>query len=386
MTKNHVLEMHDTGTYKLDELSIEISNRCLLKCRHCSSGAGKQMKGELESETHFELMVQARNLGAMVLSLSGGDPILVPNIVDYVEEAIKLGYEQILLYTTGIWNTTGMVNGLCTYPQLNHLLEFVNKGLIFVFSLDSHDETTMDYIRGVPGAWLHVISAIRFLRSGNARVWAHFVPMVPNIYDLSKTRDLCCELGVEKLGVLRFVPQTRGLANKDQLLPDVHMFYKFLKALDIELSDPECKDLSCALRVGCPAEFRHAVKGSSVSGQGKVKVCHAGTDLVLVRPDGAVHPCAAWKSLPTDGNVKADSLKDIWENGAVFNAIRKYMRSGYKNLLGFCNEYCTNLESCRGGCPAQRLHAFGRSLEDLLYPESDPMCPTRVEYPRQLSS
>lgn len=225
----------NTGEWGLEELSIELSNKCLVRCIHCSSGSQpKPMKDELTFEDHVRLMQEARALGAHVLSMSGGDPILVPNLPEYVEMAINMGYEKVLLYTTGVWavnldhvdgrsNGTGHtvpvddlavlaggwqfeqwgLAGIETYPQLDKLLAFKDRGLIFVFSLHSHDASTNDYIMKLPGSFRMITGGIKMLTSKGVSVWTHFVPMQPNAKHISKTRDLCVQLGVEKMSLDR---------------------------------------------------------------------------------------------------------------------------------------------------------------------------------------
>lgn len=401
-----VRQMITDSDWRLEELSIEISNMCIVRCIHCSSGSQpKPMSDELTFDEHKRVMAEARELGATVLSLSGGDPILVHRLPDYIKYAHEVGFSRILLYTTGIWfvdllYVDGISNssiqplymgweldkfglaGIQTYLRLHELLKFKDSGLIFIFSLHSYDASTNDYIMKMPGAFRVITQGIRSLVDAGVTVWTHCVPMQPNIDHISETRDLCVELGVERMSLLRFVPQTRGFANRNVLLPDVMIFDKLQHIIDYELTDPHRRDLPTAIRAGCPADFRHASVGSSIyaAGTGKPKSCHAGVDLILVRPNGVVHPCAAWKTLPTDSNVRQSSLRDIWEGDATYNAIRHYLRDGYKQLEGACGR-CSMLHSCRGGCPAQRLHAFGRRLEDLYWPEADPLCPSRLYRP-----
>jgi radical SAM protein with 4Fe4S-binding SPASM domain len=165
---------------------------------------------------------------------------------------------------------------------------------------------------------------------------------------------------------LRFVPQTRGKVNKSVLDMDKMDFIKMQMIIDEEFKRPH----SVQLRAGCPIDFRHAIGALPQ----KAKPCHAGDDLILIRPNGAVHPCAAWKSLPSDSNVRFDSLLDIWETSHTFTAIRDFKNTGFM-MVGGCAS-CTTLDSCKTGCPAQRLHAYGnKSMDDLHLACSDPLCP-----------
>lgn len=204
------------------------------------------------------------------------------------------------------------------------------------------------------------------------------VTMSPNWAHLSDVRDLLGDLGAKKMSCLRFVPQTRGKKNKDFLAMDKQEFARMQFLFDQELARVHPVEL----RLGCPIDFRHGIGLQDE----KSKPCHAGDDLILVRPNGNVHPCAAWKSLPVDTNVRNFTLREIWENSEVFNAIRLFktgralgdielQEPGYTSVGGACAR-CDLLHSCITGCPAQRLHAYdGRGMEGLYVPFSDPLCP-----------
>jgi radical SAM protein with 4Fe4S-binding SPASM domain len=221
----------------------------------------------------------------------------------------------------------------------------------------------------VPGAWVSITNDIKILVENGVEVWVHCVPMVPNITHVSALRDLCVKMGVKKLNLLRFVPQTRGYIHREQLLPSPRAFADLQKVLDYEFNDKDRKDLSTILRAGCPVDFRHMLGLLDE----KAKLCHAGIDLILVRPDGTVHPCAAWKSLPGDSNVRDKSLHEIWHGDKTFQIIRNFTYNGYKALLGKCRS-CQYVDSCRGGCPAQRLHAYGKEYKALYANRPDPLC------------
>ena len=106
--------------------------------------------------------------------------------------------------------------------------------------------------------------------------------------------------------------------------------------------------------------------------------CHAGKDLLLIRPDGNIHCCAGWKECKDMivGSV-GDSLEDIWLNSPVLQLIRAY--NHYNLARGICTG-CPWLVYCGGGCPAQRIiHNRSRVIPSDVFGNlvigTDPMCP-----------
>ena len=389
----------------LTELSIELSNYCLLRCIHCSSGSQPiRQPDELKHHEIVRIIQEARALGATVLSLSGGDPIVYSgmqvflkalmseslrghqrflNATEYVALARELGYKRVLFYTTGVWSIDleqldmpgaeplGALWGMDSWPHLDDLIDAGRDILTVIFSLDSHRPEVHDFIRGVSGAWYTTTGSVMALTSMGVNVEVHMVPMRPNYQHISNVRDLCAQMGVSKLSLLRFVPQTRGFDNLGLLDMGVEEFedMQYIMEADADLSEGLYPHI-VEMRPGCPIDFRHTIGATAH----KMKSCHAGLDLILVRPDGSVHPCAAWKTLPNSATIRDASLEYIWENAITFCALREFHTVGYKRLPAPCGT-CVHLDSCKGGCPAQRLHVHGKTWEDVYYPASDPLCP-----------
>lgn len=346
----------------IEELSIELTNQCTLSCLHCSSGSiPKKMPDELQYHEHSRLLAEARGLGAKTLSLSGGNPLMYGDMPKLVRKAIELGFSRVLIYTTG-HNANG--SSIDRYRDINALLGY--KQVTWITSLHSHQNGVNDYIMNTPWAFSSIIKSVHWLIAHNENVEVHMVPMKPNYTHIPGMRDLCEKLGVSKLSLLRFVPQTRGKEH----VADLGMNKADFIRMQMIIADEMAREHVVELRAGCPIDFRHSISMLS----SKAKPCHAGDDLMLVRPDGTVHPCAAWKSLPSDSNVRHDNLKDIWTKSPTFEAIRNFKADGYRMVSGCAP--CTFLDSCKAGCPAQRLHAYGhKSIEDLHIGCSDPLCP-----------
>jgi radical SAM protein with 4Fe4S-binding SPASM domain len=382
--------------YQLEELSIEVTGKCDMRCIHCSSGSTSESDKGLSIPIMMDLMKQARTLGATVVSFSGGDPFVLPDIgTSLVEEAYEIGFEDILYYTTGIRSIMYLPigsNSCLTEPDSwrggiasdfsIHGFDRFKDRLIVIFSLHSHIPTVNDYIMGIPGAFFHIYYNIQNLVDSGYKVNVHMVPMLPNWDHAIGLRNLCANLGVSKMSMLRFVPQTRGRLNNRKLALNVEEFYHMQCMMDEMLREPDPSMPSdphpVELRLGCPIDFRHTICDDIDS---KVHPCHAGTDLMLVRPNGDVHPCAAWKTLPNNENIYGSSLKDIWERGQIFTALRHFREEGYKDLIGTACTICRYLDSCKSGCLAQRLHAtymltgHDACIGDLYWHNSDPLCP-----------
>jgi len=373
--------------YQLEEVSIELTGKCAMGCIMCSSGStpNHSTEGELTPEEICNLIVDGRNLGATILSFSGGDPAVLPVelLVRYIELAKDVGYEEILFYTTSVTQSV-------QYPTepyrlyfktlfQNSFLQYVRDipGFKFVFSLHSYKPHVNDYIMGRQGVTQVIINSIEIAAGNGIECWVHCVPMLPNYKDVMGLRDLCARLGVSKMSLLRFVPQTRGKAANDQLALNDRQFAWLQQTMEKMAGYKALDKHPVMVRFGCPIEFRHTVHSYITH---KIKACHAGTDLMLIRPDGSVHPCAAWKTLPQTDNIRDKSLAEIWATGKVFVAIREYMEAGYKDNEG-CNQ-CQYNDSCKGGCPAQRLHWLKNEagfekvgLGDLYQHTADPLCP-----------
>jgi radical SAM protein with 4Fe4S-binding SPASM domain len=372
--------------YQLEEISIELSNRCLMQCIMCSSGSTpKAYPNELHPGEINRIMREARELGATTISFSGGDPILLGcHLVEYIKDAHRLRYERILLYTTGLTDvcSKSFVETPLHFGISTHMLrELVHiRQLVIIFSLHSHRPEVNDYIMGREGAFRLIIGNISMCKDLGFQVWVHMVPMLPNWRHARQVHYLCNRLGVSKMSMLRFVPQTRGADANRALSMTVKEFAEMQIMMDemAEYHNVDSHMQHTELRYGCPIEFRHTVCDDY---DRKLKPCHAGTDLILVRPRGDVHPCAAWKSLPETDNVRDKSLADIWENGVVFQALRHYREEGWKTIKGVCTS-CKYQSSCKSGCPAQRMHAFkligmrpDSCIDDLYIDTPDPLCP-----------
>jgi len=92
--------------------------------------------------------------------------------------------------------------------------------------------------------------------------------------------------------------------------------------------------------------------------------CAAGVSGLTILPDGTVTPC---RRLPVSlGNVRTDSLREIWSTSEVLTSLRD--RSRYEGKCGSCNKW----SACRG-CRAI-AYEFARAHGSTNYLAEDPQC------------
>ncbi len=318
----------------INELCLEITGACPMACVHCSSfnmGDNRFDMSKLMSPDKVEKTISDfAALGGEVLEISGGEPLLHPNLGDFIEFAKAQGIE-VRLYTSGL---VGLYRREISPISRELAKELRGRGLDKVlFNLQGAMAETHERITKTPGSFSIVQQSIRNSKAESLWVGVHFVPMKPNYKELYDVIFLCKDLGVDRFGILRFVPQGRG------------KFYQH----ELELSPGEMRELAHsiadarrslgpgfpALRTGSPMNFLRIADEFY-----QPVACIAARTTCTVMADGNVVPCSALKQVPgfSAGNINRTSLLQIWGESAVFQQFRELGR-----------------EELVGECPAQRI-------------------------------
>lgn len=136
----------DANERRLYSVALAVTNRCMFNCWHCYNAGRSQQ--DLPVETLRSVVGELQELGAVMVTLTGGEPLLR----DDLEEIVGLFDERCCL----IVGTTGM--GL-TDERARRLRD----GGVFGIgvSLDSADEEEHDRLRGTKGAFQTALSALQ---------------------------------------------------------------------------------------------------------------------------------------------------------------------------------------------------------------------------------
>ena len=71
---------------------FETTLHCNMKCGYCAIWQNQQPEEKATRERVFRRMDEAAEMGVFAWSMSGGEPLMNPNVPDYIEQASKKGF------------------------------------------------------------------------------------------------------------------------------------------------------------------------------------------------------------------------------------------------------------------------------------------------------
>ncbi len=319
---------------ELREIKIELTQGCPLACVHCSTNSSRKQTGELPKRVVLRLLREAAELGVRKVVFTGGEPLIAESLFDAVKLASSLGMSPTV-YTSGILD-----NNLNPMP-LTLATALVEAGTTrFIFSVYSHRPEVHDLVTCY-GTHRSTLEALNNAVETRVPVEIHFVAMRRNFRDLPGVVVLADSADVQKVSVLRFVPQGRGinLADRDDLGIDE------LQELAATISSLRTHYSRVTIRVGSPF---------NILGIGHT-ACNAAQDVLIINHRGEIFPCDAFKNVRYDddkfGSVLTANLRDVWGQSSFLNEVRSTLASEKGETCGACEL----TKSCQSGCLAQKV-------------------------------
>ncbi|MCM8857330.1 MAG: heme d1 biosynthesis radical SAM protein NirJ [Candidatus Thiodiazotropha sp.] len=181
--------------------------RCNLTCRHCyATSADKDFPGELDTPQVYTVMDDLKAYGVPVLILSGGEPLMHPDIFEISRRAKAEGF-YVGLSSNGT---------LITEETIGDIAEV---GYDYVgISIDGMRETH-DRFRRKQGAFDESLHGIRLCREAGLKVGLRFTLTQENAAELPDLLQLMDAEGVDKFYLSHLNYAGRGYKNRKD---DVH--------------------------------------------------------------------------------------------------------------------------------------------------------------------
>jgi len=389
---------HAQGENKPRLIFWEVTKGCNLRCIHCRASATElSSPNDLSTHTALGIIDQIAEAANPILVLSGGEPLYRSDIFQLARYATDKGLRVALA-----------TNGTLVTKEVARMI--VDAGVKRVsISLDGADPTTHDTFRGIPGAFEAAVQGLRNLkRLGmsvqiNMTIARHNAKQLPDVLQLAKS------LGADALHTFLLVPVGCGVdIAADQMVPPeeyekmLNWFYDESLKGGIELKATCAPHYFRVVRQRRAAERRSAEEAARVAAastqdpsaigptdmlmpggtgislqpqtQGHpignhtghpsghpsdmnamTKGCLAGTGVCFVSHEGEVFPCGYLPVIA--GDLRKQKFIDIWQDAAVFNALRD---TG--NLKGKCG--CCEFRNVCMGCRARAFAATGDYLDE----------------------
>lgn len=313
---------------------------CNLGCKHCYRDAGAKGNDELSTEQGKRLLDQIALAGFKIIILSGGEPLMRPDIYNLISYARNIGLRPVL-------GTNGTLLTEETAANLKQAGLFV-AGI----SLDSLQPDLHDDFRQQKGAWEKTVDSMINCRKVGLSFQIHTTAMTWNESEILKITDFAVDIGARAHHIFFLVPTGRGKEIEDNTLKTVQYEKLLNDILDKQALVP------IELKPTCAPQFMRIAKQKGMNTR-FTKGCLAGTAYCVVLPNGDVHPCPY---LPMKlGNVKETDFNVIWRDSEVLNRLR------HEPLTGSCGT-CGFADIC-GGC---RARAYYYSDGDYL--SEEPWC------------
>ena len=337
----------------LKDLCFEVIKTCPNNCLFCSSCSSPDATTIISFDLFKKTIDHFLSIcGIEEISLSGGEPLLHPNIFEMIAYCKEKGIKTVL-FTSGIKRkkTVTEQEKLEIIKSLQDKYQrFISEGLnqdkanilyqkelsIYLGTNETFsslstedvkklkelglDKIVFDFQAGTPeiynkimgtrNYYTYLASSLIKATANGLKTDVHFIPTKINYKDLPKLIKLLNIANCESLSILNFVPQGRGKTNKESLILTAEEMQEFTKIYEQALAK-----FNGTIRVGIPL-----IKSDT-------HLCTAGLSKLVIKYDGTVLPCPAFKEydLPELNKlgIKTPNIHTDLESVKVYPGSRK---------------------------------------------------------------
>jgi MoaA/NifB/PqqE/SkfB family radical SAM enzyme len=195
----------------MKQLSMHVTDLCNEKCGFCVVGSPLAKTDSVQYEDLIRFLAVNAGDGFDTLNLHGGEPTILPKLMDLLETAAIFGYPEVQIQTNG---------RRLRDPAFVAKLKERGVGL-FVISLHGADSHVQDCLTQTPGGFAETIEGIRNAKRAGIPVRVNTVITRMNMGQLGNICRLCVELGVDHINISNLHPVGSGYFALDLQAPTV---------------------------------------------------------------------------------------------------------------------------------------------------------------------
>ncbi|MBU9825479.1 pyrroloquinoline quinone biosynthesis protein PqqE (plasmid) [Rahnella aquatilis] len=345
--------MHKSGLRSVNRLNpavkpplwllAELTYRCPLQCPYCSNPLdfAKQEK-ELTTAQWIKVFEEAREMGAVQIGFSGGEPLVRKDLPELIRAARDLGFYTNLI-TSGIGLSEKKIDA------------FADAGLDHIqISFQASDETLNAALAGNAKAFRQKLDMAKAVKAHGYPMVLNFVLHRHNIDQIDKIIDLSIELEADDVELATCQFYGWAQLNREGLLPTRDQIARAENVVHQYREKMAGTGNLANLLFVTPDYYEERPKGC-MGGWGAI--------FLSVTPEGMALPCHSARQLPVEfPSVLDNTLQEIWYDSFGFNKYR-----GFDWMPEPCRS-CSEKEKDFGGCRCQAFMLTGNA------DNADPVC------------
>lgn len=323
----------------------EVTRACELACQHCRAEAiNRRDPRELNQRDSLRLLDQVARAKPSVFVLTGGDPMMRPDILEIVAACT----EREIPVSMSPSATPHFAN--------SDLRKFRDVGLKRIsLSMDGATRETHDYFRGVEGTWDRTMEAVYHAREIGLEVQINTTFSKQNLHEFDAFTALMDELNPALWSVFLLVPTGRAKQEDMFAGEETERLFERLYLHSRKASYP--------IKTTEGQHYRRVALqmwGRDRQGpQPRIAPINDGKGFVFISHTGNIQPSGF---LPiTAGNVRDDELLDVYRESYLFRELRDSGKLGGK--CGRCE--------FRKICGGSRARAYATTGDHLA---EEPLC------------
>ncbi|MBF0311577.1 MAG: heme d1 biosynthesis radical SAM protein NirJ [Magnetococcales bacterium] len=327
--------------------------RCNLSCLHCyAASSDRDFRNELSHPEVMQTLDDLKRAGVTALILSGGEPLLRPDLFEIATAAKTLGF-HLALSTNGTLIDAAMARHIA--------------GVAFDYVGISIDgmEARHDVIRGETGAFNQALDGVRHLRDQDVTVGLRCTLTRDNTADLPELLQLMDRERIPRLYLSHLNYAGRGIGNRQEAPSHeatrqaVRLLFDTARA-DRHRDRPRefvtgNNDADGVLLLHYVQEFwpDRAERAASLLRHWGGNA--SGVGIANIDNRGFVHPDIFWWDHVL-GNVREKPFGEIWQQAR--DELMVGLRQRPRPVKGRCGE-CGHLAICGGNTRVRAFHATG---------------------------
>jgi len=330
------------GVPPLTSLYMYISGSCNLACRHCWITPTYQNGGNIGKQIGIELVRKAiregKPLGLRMVKLTGGEPMLNPQFRELVDLLDGDGL-QIHIETNG----TLIDHDLAKFLKQREHISFIS------VSLDGADDKTHEDLRGAPRSFAQAITGIRNLVEQGFRPQIICTLHKGNVSQIDDVVKFAENLGCGSIKFNHVQQVGRGEHFPNELVLGIVEIISLYNHIERVLK----KENEIPIHFDIPIAF-FSIKKLLDDCLGRCTV----RNILGLLAGGELSLCGmgVTKSELIYGQIKRDSLRDVWCNSPGLIQLRAQVPA---EMEGICAQ-CIHRDLCLGTCVADNFRMTGR--------------------------